>query len=68
MDEGWATSLTEAAIRFAVAEAGLSTILVGMATMEEFEASLDAVLAGPLPPEALRRVAELTAGFAGEAR
>ncbi len=66
--EGFEASLPEAAIRFALAQPGVGTILVGMASVGEFEAALAAALLGPLPPEALRRVAELTAGFAGEGR
>jgi aryl-alcohol dehydrogenase-like predicted oxidoreductase len=66
--EGFAASLAEAAIRFAITHPAMGTILVGMATMGEFESSLSAVLKGPLPQEALMRLNELTAGFAGEAR
>jgi aryl-alcohol dehydrogenase-like predicted oxidoreductase len=66
--EGFAASLTEAAIRFAIANPVMRTILVGMASVDEFEAALAAVLKGPLPAEALQRVAELTAGFSGESR
>lgn len=66
--EGFATSLPEAAIRFAIAHPAMGTILVGMASVDEFEAALAAVLKGPLPAAALRRVAELTAGFSGESR
>jgi aryl-alcohol dehydrogenase-like predicted oxidoreductase len=66
--EGYAASLTEAAIRFAIANPAMGTILVGMASVDEFEAALVAVMKGPLPAEALQRVAELTAGFSGESR
>jgi aryl-alcohol dehydrogenase-like predicted oxidoreductase len=66
--EGFAGSLAEAAIRFAITHPAMGTILVGMATVGEFEGSLAAVLKGPLPPEALVRLDELTAGFAGENR
>jgi L-galactose dehydrogenase/L-glyceraldehyde 3-phosphate reductase len=66
--EGYAASLTEAAIRFAIANPAMGTILVGMASVDEFEAALAAVMKGPLPAEALQRVAELTAGFSGESR
>ncbi len=66
--EGFAASLPEAAIRFSIAHPAMGTILVGTASVEEFEAALAAVLKGPLPPEALRRLAELAGGFAGEAR
>lgn len=66
--EGFAASLPEAAIRFALAQPALGTILVGMASLAEWEATLAAVLKGPLPEAALLRVAELTTGFAGESR
>jgi aryl-alcohol dehydrogenase-like predicted oxidoreductase len=66
--EGYAASLTEAAIRFAIANPAVGTILVGMASVDEFEAAFAAVMKGPLPAEALQRVAELTAGFSGESR
>jgi L-galactose dehydrogenase/L-glyceraldehyde 3-phosphate reductase len=66
--EGFAGSLAEAAIRFAITHPAMGTILVGMATPQEFEGALAAVLKGPLPPAALDRLAALTAGFAGEAR
>lgn len=66
--EGFADSLPKAAIRFAIAHPAMGTILVGMASVDEFETALAAVLKGPLPAAALRRVAELTAGFSGESR
>ena len=66
--EGFAASLSEAAIRFAIAHPAMGTILVGMASVDEFETALAAVLKGPLPPAALQRVVELTAGFSGESR
>lgn len=66
--EGHAASLAEAAIRFALAHPSMGTILVGMASVDEFEAALAAVLKGPLPAAAVQRVTELASGFAGEAR
>lgn len=66
--EGYAASLPEAAIRFAIAHPAMGTILVGTASVDEFEAALGAVLKGPLPAAALQRVAELTACFSGESR
>jgi aryl-alcohol dehydrogenase-like predicted oxidoreductase len=66
--EGFASSLAEAAIRFAITHPAMGTILVGMATIEEFQGSLAAVLKGPLPPAALDRLNALSAGFSGEAR
>jgi aryl-alcohol dehydrogenase-like predicted oxidoreductase len=66
--EGFAASLSEAATRFAATHPDIGTILVGMATPEQFEAALAAVEKGPLPAAALRRLGELQQGFAGERR
>jgi hypothetical protein len=52
----------------AITHGAIGTILVGMATIEQFEASLTAVLKGPLPQAALDRLGALTAGFTGERR
>lgn len=68
VSEGFAGSLVEAATRFAISHPAMGTILVGMATPEEFETALAAVRKGPLPQAALERLASLTAGFAGEGR
>jgi L-galactose dehydrogenase/L-glyceraldehyde 3-phosphate reductase len=66
--EDFASSLAEAAIRFAITHPAMGTILVGMATVGEFEGSLAAVLKGPLPQAAVDRLNALTARFAGEQR
>jgi L-galactose dehydrogenase/L-glyceraldehyde 3-phosphate reductase len=66
--EGYASSLVEAATRFVIANQAVSTVLVGMATLAEFEQALAAVEKGPLPAPALARLAELQHGFVGEAR
>jgi aryl-alcohol dehydrogenase-like predicted oxidoreductase len=66
--EGFAGSLTEAATRFAISHAAMGTILVGLATPQQFEDSLAAVEKGPLPQEALDRLSALQQSFAGEAR
>ncbi len=66
--EGFAASLTEAATRFAISHPAMGTILVGMATPEQFEDALAAVEKGPLPQEALDRLSALQRSFAGEAR
>ena len=66
--EGFASSLTEAATRFAFAQPAIGTILVGMATPQQFEDALAAVQKGPLPPAALERLTTLRQGFAGEPR
>jgi aryl-alcohol dehydrogenase-like predicted oxidoreductase len=66
--EGLAASLTEAATRFAIGQPAIGTILVGMATPQQFEDALAAVQKGPLPPDALERLTALRQGFAGEPR
>lgn len=57
--EGHAASLTEAATRFAISNDAVGTILVGIATPQQFEDALAAVEKGPLPPVALERIAAL---------
>ena len=66
--EGFAASLTEAATRFALSHPAMGTILVGMATPQQFEDALAAVQKGPLPPAALDRLRALQQTFAGEPR
>jgi len=68
VQEGHAGSLAEAAVRFAIAHQAMGTILVGMATLAEFEQALAAVNKGPLSAAALARLSELQRGFAGETR
>ena len=66
--EGFAASLTEAATRFALSHPAMGTILVGMATPQQFDDALAAVEKGPLPPAALDRLSALRLAFAGEPR
>jgi aryl-alcohol dehydrogenase-like predicted oxidoreductase len=66
--EGFAASLTEAATRFALSHPAMGTILVGMATPQQFEDALAAVQKGPLPQAALDRLSGLRQAFSGEAR
>ena len=66
--EGFAASLTEAATRFVLSHPAVGTILVGIATPQQFEDALAAVQKGPLPPAALERLSELRRTFAGEPR
>jgi aryl-alcohol dehydrogenase-like predicted oxidoreductase len=61
VDEGYAETLAEAAVRFAIGHPGIGTTLVGMATPDQFRQSLAAVRKGPLPDAALKRLAELRA-------
>jgi aryl-alcohol dehydrogenase-like predicted oxidoreductase len=66
--EGFAASLTEAATRFALSHPAMGTILVGMATPQQFEGALAAVEKGPLPRVALDRLSALRQTFSGEPR
>lgn len=68
VNEGFAASLTEAATRFALSHPAMGTILVGMASPQQFEDALAAVQKGPLPQAALDRLSELRQAFSGEAR
>jgi aryl-alcohol dehydrogenase-like predicted oxidoreductase len=66
--DGFAASLVEAAIRFVIAHRAVSTALVGYSTLQQLEYAAAAVEKGPLPPEALNRLAALQQGFVGETR
>ena len=66
--EGHAGSLTEMAVRFAIANAKLSTTEIGLATIAELDAAIAAVKKGPLSEAALTRLRQLQAGFLGEPR
>jgi aryl-alcohol dehydrogenase-like predicted oxidoreductase len=68
VDAGFAESLAEAATRFAISHPAVGTILVGMATPQQFEQAFAAVQKGPLPRAALDRLTALQQNFAGEAR
>ena len=65
VNEGLATTLTEAATRFALSHPATGTILVGMATPQQFEDALAAVQKGPLPQAALDRLSALRQAFSG---
>ncbi|MFY9896558.1 MAG: aldo/keto reductase [Xanthobacteraceae bacterium] len=66
--EEFAASLTEAATRFAISHAAIGTILVGIATPQQFDEALAAVRKGPLPAAALELHAKLVQNFSGESR
>ena len=61
--EGFAESLTEAATRFSISHPAMGTILVGMATPQQFEQALTAVQKGPLSQAALDRLRSLQHDF-----
>jgi aryl-alcohol dehydrogenase-like predicted oxidoreductase len=68
VQEGHADSLVEASLRYVIAHPAVSTVLIGIATVEQFETAARAVNKGPLSPAALARVAEIQKSFAGEPR
>jgi aryl-alcohol dehydrogenase-like predicted oxidoreductase len=51
--QGTVQSLPEAAIRFVLSKPELSVAMVGLSSLEQLEAAVDAANRGPLPPEAL---------------
>jgi aryl-alcohol dehydrogenase-like predicted oxidoreductase len=66
--EGFAGSLVEAAIRFAMTNDAVSTALVGYSTLDQLEYAAAAVNRGPMPPAALDRLRTMHDSFIGEAR
>lgn len=64
VQEGHAGSLAEAAMRFAVSNDSMSTVLVGFSDLDHLEAAIAAFNKGPLSAEAMARVAQLQARIA----
>jgi L-galactose dehydrogenase/L-glyceraldehyde 3-phosphate reductase len=61
--EGYADSLIEASLRFAIANDAVGTVLVGYSTLEQLEYAATSINKGPLSTAALRRLAELQASL-----
>jgi aryl-alcohol dehydrogenase-like predicted oxidoreductase len=55
VNQGWAASLVEAAIRFALSQPAISTALVGLSSLEQLEQAIVAAEKGPLPAAVLDR-------------
>jgi len=68
VQEGHASSLVEAALRFAVSTDLVTTVLVGYSSLAHLEYAAACVNLGPLARAAHDRLAGLWRGFAGEAR
>jgi aryl-alcohol dehydrogenase-like predicted oxidoreductase len=62
-----APDLVSLALRFAIAEGGPTTVLVGVATLGQLEHAIVAVERGPLPSSARQRLAPIWNSMAGEA-
>ena len=61
VQEGYADSLVEASLRFALTNTGVSCVLVGYSSLEHLEQAVDFAAKGPLPPEAIARLPEVWA-------
>ena len=59
VQEGYADSLAEAAIRFPLGTNGVSTVLVGYSSMEQMVQSVAFEEKGPLPAKAMERLQEI---------
>jgi aryl-alcohol dehydrogenase-like predicted oxidoreductase len=59
VDAGFADSLVELALRFAITGSSPSTVLVGISSLEQLEFAAACVERGPLPPEALERISRI---------
>lgn len=64
VEGGYVSNLVEAALRFAISKAEISTALVGFSDREQLEQAVAYVQKGPLPAEALRRCERIWADFA----
>ena len=63
--EGYADSLVEASLRFALTNPGVSSVLVGYSSLEHLEQSVEFAARGPLPQEAMARLPEVWSQFTG---
>ncbi|MCZ6680091.1 MAG: aldo/keto reductase [Candidatus Poribacteria bacterium] len=61
IDEGYTSNLVEAAIRFAISKAEISTALVGVSSLEQLEQAVECAQKGPLSSEALSRLHDIWA-------
>ena len=65
VEAGHAATLPELAVRYVISNPSLSTVEIGIATLEELRKATDAVNKGPLPDDALAEIERIQAGFAG---
>ena len=63
--EGYVANLVEASIRFALGNAGVSSVLVGYSSLDHLEQAVEYAARGPLPSEATARLPQVWARFAG---
>ena len=60
--EGYVENLVEASLRFALANVGVSSVLVGYSSFEHLEQAIEYAARGPLPQEAMDRLPGVWAG------
>ena len=63
-----ASSLAEVALRYVISHPAMSTALIGVATLEQFESAIAAAEKGLLPAAVLEQAAAIQHGLAGETR
>lgn len=63
---GYAESLPELAVRYVISNPQLSTVEIGIATLDELRQAAAAVNKGPLPQKALAEIRNIQAGFHNE--
>tara|TARA_Y100000815_G_scaffold232215_1_gene222727 strand:+ start:6389 stop:7381 length:993 start_codon:yes stop_codon:yes gene_type:complete len=63
VNEGFASDMPEASIRFALSNPGVSTVLVGYSDLEHLEKSVQYAAKGPLSAEALARLPQAWSTF-----
>ena len=61
---GHAANLPELAVRYAISNATLSTVEIGIATLDELEQAVAGINKGPLAPDALAKIKNIQTGFA----
>jgi aryl-alcohol dehydrogenase-like predicted oxidoreductase len=59
VSEKWAENMAEAAIRFSLSQPDISTIPIGLSSLDQLEKAISAVEKGPFPKEALDRLPEI---------
>lgn len=68
VENGFASSIPEAAIRYALSAPGLTTAVIGLSDFAQLEATLAAAAKGPLDPSAMTMVGMIRQNFIGEER
>ena len=64
IEAGHAENLPELAIRYVISDSKLSTVEIGIATINELQKAASAVIKGPLSEEAIAQIADIQNGFA----